>query len=159
MSDYGIRLREKQKLRRMYGVLERQFRTYFSQAESAPGVTGDNLLGLLERRLDNVIFRMGLAASRPHARQMVSHRLVRLNGRPVNIASIIVSPGDEVELKERTRKSSLVQEILEDSASREVPAWLERLPMGWSGRVASLPTRDQIDTDVQEQLIVEFYSR
>jgi len=159
MSDYGIRLREKQKLRRTYGVLERQFRTYFQRAEGMPGVTGGNLLGLLECRLDNVIFRLGIAASRPHARQLVTHRHVRVNGRPANVPSILLSPGDRIELKSKSRTSPFVLEIIQSGSRRDLPGWIERAPDGFSGRVLGTPTRDQIDTDVQEQLIVEYYSR
>jgi len=159
LSDYGVRLREKQKLRRMYGVLERQFRLYFERAERLQGVTGENLLSLLERRLDNVVYRLGLGASRSHARQLVTHRLVRVNGRPVNVPSMLLGPGDTIEVKERGRKSPFLQSLVEGGGRREVPAWIERSPDGWSGRVLSIPTRDQIDTDVQEQLIVEYYSR
>lgn len=159
MSDYAVRLREKQKLRRMYGVLEKQFRLYFGRAERMEGITGDNLLCLLERRLDNVVFRLGMAASRPHARQLVTHRHLRVNGRPVNKPSILLSPGDTVEVRERSRKSPVLRELLEGGARREVPGWVERVADGWSGSVHAVPLREQIDTDIQEQLIVEYYSR
>lgn len=159
LSEYGMQLREKQKARRIYGVLERQFRNYFERAERQPGVTGENLLRLLERRLDNVVYRLGLATSRQEARQLVLHGHFRLNGRKVNIPSLLVRVGDEIEVREKSRESSRIKELMERAADRTPPAWLEYDANQARGRVVAFPTRDQIDIPVKEQMIVELYSR
>lgn len=159
MSPYGTQLREKQKLKRMYGLLERQFSNYFDKAAKHKGVTGDELLIVLERRIDNVLYRLGIAASRRQARQLISHRHFLLNGRRVNIPSILVKPNDVITVYEGSKKINLIQEALQSAAQKNVPAWLELDPSTLTGRVNALPTREQIDTQIQEQLIVEFYSR
>jgi small subunit ribosomal protein S4 len=159
LSDYGVQLREKQKMRRIYGVRERQFRIYVKEAIRRPGVTGENLLQLLEMRLDNVVYRLGLAASRAQARQFVSHGHIRVNGKRVNIASYQVRPGDVVEVDESARKIPPIVAAVEAAGGRALPAWLEFDANEMRGRVISAPLRDEIDTDVQESLIVEFYSR
>jgi small subunit ribosomal protein S4 len=158
-SEYGVQLREKQKLRRFYGVLEAQFRNYFASASRMKGATGENLLLLLERRLDNVLYRMGLAASRAQARQWIRHRHVLVGGRPVTIPSFLVRQGAVVELKEKSRTSSAVQRALAVTESHQVPAWLRVDRAGCRGEVAGLPTRDDIDLSINEQLVVELYSR
>ncbi|MGI9953035.1 30S ribosomal protein S4 [Moorellaceae bacterium AZ2] len=159
ISEYGIRLREKQKARRIYGVLERQFRGYFERAEREKGITGENLLRLLERRLDNVVYRLGFAASRSEARQLVRHGHFRVNGRKVNIPSYLVRPGDEIEVREKSKESVKFKEIAAQAAHRTPPAWLESDAANLKGRVLALPTRDQIDVPIQEHLIVELYSK
>lgn len=158
-SEYGIQLREKQKARRIYGLLERQFRTYFEKAERMKGITGENLLSLLERRMDNVVYRLGLAQSRNQARQMVRHGHFLLNGHKANIPSIILRAGDVITLRERSKESALLLENLEAAKHKTPPAWLEMDLNELKGRVLSLPTRDQIDVTIQEHLIVELYSR
>ncbi len=160
MTEYGVQLREKQKLRRIYRVLENTFRNYLQEALRRPGVTGENLLQLLELRLDNVIFRLGLASSRAQARQMVTHRHFTVNGQRVNIPSFIVKPGDVIGVHESMNKSGAIKEARERIHSRRgLPVWLDLNPQTLIGRVMAVPTRDQIDTDVREQLIIEFYSR
>jgi len=158
-SEYGIQLREKQKARRIYGLLERQFRTYFEKAERMKGITGENLLSLLERRMDNVVYRLGLAQSRNQARQMGRHGHFLLNGHKANIPSIILRAGDVITLRERSKESALLLENLEAAKHKTPPAWLEMDLNELKGRVLSLPTRDQIDVTIQEHLIVELYSR
>lgn len=158
-SEYGLQLREKQKARRIYGVLERQFRNYFEKADRMPGITGENLLCLLERRLDNVVYRLGFASSRSQARQMVRHGHFLLNGQKANIPSILVRPGDEITVRERSRESVLIKANMEAARHRTPPAWLELNLDELKGRVVSLPTREQIDVPVKEQLIVELYSK
>jgi small subunit ribosomal protein S4 len=158
-SEYGIQLREKQKARRIYGLLERQFRNYFEKADRMKGITGENLLSLLERRLDNVIYRLGFAQSRSQARQIVRHGHFQLNGHKANIPSIILRPGDVVSLKEKSKESVLLKEILEAAKHKTPPAWLEMDLNELKGRVLSMPTREQIDITIQEHLIVELYSR
>jgi len=157
-SDYLVQLREKQKLRSMYGVLERQFRRYYEEAARRPGITGENLLRLLEQRLDNVVWRSGLAATRPQARQLVNHGHFRVNGRKVDIASYQVRPGDVVTIKDRSRDSIVIQHAV-DTQGREAPAWLEVDLGERKVAVKDQPRRDQIDTDINEQLIVELYSK
>lgn len=159
VTEYGLQLRAKQKARRIYGILEKQFRNYFVEANRQQGVTGDNLLRLLERRLDNVVYRLGLAASRNEARQLVTHGHFEVNGRKVNIPSFLVKVGDELEVREGSRKSALVKEIVERAAEKTPPAWLEYDAEQAKGRVIALPTREQIDVPVEEHLIVELYSR
>ncbi|HZV49385.1 MAG TPA: 30S ribosomal protein S4 [Candidatus Dormibacteraeota bacterium] len=156
-SDYGLQLRAKQKARRTYGLLEKQFRNYFEMAEREPGVTGLNLLRHLELRLDNVVYRLGLAASRKQARQLVSHRHFTVNGRTVNIPSFQVKPGDEIRTREPA--SPVISVALESSRVRTVPSWLALNEAERSGRVLALPERDEMESGVEEQLIVEFYSR
>lgn len=158
LSEYGVQLREKQKARRTYGVMEGQFARYFSKAEKKKGVTGELLLQMLERRLDNVIYRMGLASSRAEARQLVRHNHFQVNGRRVNIPSFSVKPGDVIEVREVSRQRPRFKSMAA-SPSRLVPAWLEVDMERLSGTVLRLPTREEIDAPVQEQLIVEFYSR
>ncbi len=158
-SDYGIRLREKQKVKRIYGVSEKQFKKYFDRADRMKGQTGHNLLQLLERRLDNVVYRLGFASSRAQARQMVVHGMFKVNGRTVDIPSYLVKPGEVIELKEKYRQNSLVQENLEAVVRRGVPQWLELDADNFRGTVKALPTREDITMPIQEQLIVEFYSR
>lgn len=159
VSEYGIQLREKQKARRIYGVLEKQFRNYFAHADRMPGITGENLLALLERRLDNVIFRLGFANSRNQARQMVRHGHFRLNGHKANIPSMLVKAGDVISTRERSKQSPLLLENLEAAKHKTPPAWLELNLEEMQGRIISLPSREHIDIPIQETLIVELYSR
>jgi small subunit ribosomal protein S4 len=158
-SDFGMQLREKQKARRLYGVFERQFRRYFREAVRQKGLTGINLLILLERRLDNVIYRLGLASSRAQARQLISHGHFEINGRKTNIPSFLVSPGDVIVVREKSKKSTLFKEIAQDIDSSRVPDWLKLDEKNLSGEVDTDPTREHIDVTLNEQLIVEFYSR
>ncbi|MGB7861443.1 MAG: 30S ribosomal protein S4 [Acidimicrobiia bacterium] len=157
-SDYLIQLREKQKLRTMYGVLEKQFRNYYKEAAKRGGITGDALLQLLEQRLDNVVWRSGLAATRPQARQMVNHGHFLVNGRKVDIPSFQVKPGDEVTVKERSQDLIMIQHAV-DTQDRLVSDWLTVDPDARKITVNAHPRRDQIDTDINEQLIVELYSK
>jgi small subunit ribosomal protein S4 len=159
ISEYGLQLREKQKLRRIYGVLERQFSGYFTLAESKKGITGENLLQILESRLDNVVYRLGFAASRKEARQLVRHGHFLVNGKKVNIPSLLVKVGDVVSIKESSIDSVKIKGILEGAASHNAPEWLEVDLNKQSGKVKSLPVREQIDIPVEEHLIVELYSR
>lgn len=158
-TEYGIHLREKQKLRRIYGVLERQFERYYREAARRKGVTGENLLILLESRLDNIVYRLGFAPSRAAARQLVMHGHFTVNGRKVDIPSAQVRPGDVIEVREKSRQIPMIKESVEAATSRGLPAWLELDAEAMRGTVKSLPTRDQIDVQVQEHLIVEHYSR
>lgn len=159
LSDYAVQLREKQKMRRIYGVRERQFRRYVREAIRRPGVTGENLLQLLEMRLDNVVYRLGFASSRAQARQFVSHGHILVNGKKVNIPSYQVRPGDTVEVAEKARNIPPIVAAVEAAGGRALPSWLELDVNEMRGKVLAVPTRDEIDTDVQESLIVEFYSR
>lgn len=159
MSDYAIQLREKQKVRRMYGILEDQFRKYFHQADMMKGVTGANLLILLERRLDNVIYRMGFANSRDQARQLVRHGVFQLNGRKANIPSLSCRPGDVLTVREKSRKIPVIMEAQEVMARRPQPGWLEVDGANFKGTVKGLPTREDIQFPINEQLIVELYSK
>ena len=159
VSEYALQLREKQKVRRMYGVLENQFHGYFVSADMAKGVTGANLLAILERRLDNVIYRMGFANSRSQARQMVRHGIFTLNGHKVNIPSLQVRVGDTIEVPETNRKIPVLAEAQEVIARRGCPAWLEADGAAFKGTVKALPQRDDIQFPVNEQLIVELYSK
>ncbi len=154
-----MHLREKQKLRRIYGVLERQFRRYYEEAARKKGVTGENLLALLETRLDNVVYRLGFAPSRPAARQLVMHGHFAVNGHKVDIPSYHVKPGDVISVRERSRTLDLIKASVEAAQSRGVPSWLELNAEALSGTVKHLPTRAEIDVQVQEHLIVEHYSR
>jgi small subunit ribosomal protein S4 len=156
-SDYGLQLRAKQKARRTYGLLEKQFRNYFDMAQREPGVTGLNLLRHLELRLDNVIYRLGLGASRKQARQLVSHRHFEVNGRAVNVASYRLKPGDMIRV--RGTDNDAIAAALEGSKVRSVPSWLTFNEDELSGRVLALPERGEMEMGVEEQLIVEFYSR
>ncbi|MBC7104600.1 MAG: 30S ribosomal protein S4, partial [Firmicutes bacterium] len=158
-TEYGLQLREKQKAKRIYGVLEAQFRNYFERAERQAGITGENLLRFLERRLDNVVYRAGLAASRSEARQLVRHGHFTVNGRKVDIPSYLVRPGDVVAVRERSRNSARIKELVERAADQRPPAWLSYDAERAEIRVLALPARDQIDVPVQEHLIVELYSR
>lgn len=158
-SDYGIQLREKQKVKRMYGLMERQFRSYFRKAEKEKGITGTNLLILLERRLDNVVYRMGFANSRSQARQLVRHKHFLVNGRPVDIPSYLVRVGDVVEIKEKSRNAIPIVEAMEAVARRGVPQWLEVEKENFKGTVKSFPSREDLTMPIQEQLIVELYSK
>jgi small subunit ribosomal protein S4 len=159
LAGYGVQLREKQKVKRIYGVLEDQFRLYFEQAERTRGITGETLLQLLERRLDNVAYRTGFATSRPQARQLVRHGHFTVNGRKVNIPSFSVKPGDVVAIRETSRKSPSILHALEEVKGRGVPEWLQVDPAAFSAKINSVPTREQINLPVQEQLIVELYSK
>jgi small subunit ribosomal protein S4 len=158
-SEYSIQLREKQKLRRIYGVLEGQFRRYFQMADRAKGVTGETLLQLLERRLDNMVYRMGFSTSRSEARQLVRHGHFTVNGRKVNIPSYLVKPGDVVGVRESSRQVGRIQEALELAQRRGVPDWLEVTAEQWSGRVKALPTRSDLTMPINEKLVVELYSK
>ncbi len=159
ISEYGIQLREKQKARRIYGLLERQFRNYFEKAERQKGITGENLLVLLERRLDNVVYRLGFASSRTQARQLVRHGHFAVNGRRVDIPSFLVKAGDVVTVAEASKETPIIKEMAEGLATKTVPAWLELNAAGMSGKVQRYPTREEIDVPVQEHFIVELYSR
>jgi small subunit ribosomal protein S4 len=159
-SEYSIQLREKQKIRRLYGVLERQFRGYFERAERMKGITGDNLLQLLERRLDNVVQRMGFAGSKKEARQLVRHGHLLVNGRKINIPSYLLKAGDVVELREKSRGIGQVQQTLAAVEKRGFPSWLEIDKAQFRGKVLSLPARDECTLPtVKEQLVVELYSK
>lgn len=158
-SDYGVQLREKQKARRIYGLLEKQFHNYFEKADRMKGKTGDNLLILLERRLDNVVFKLGFAVTRRESRQLVRHGHFLVAGRRVNIPSYLVRPGDVVEIRERSRKILSVNEALDAVARKGIPVWLELERENFRGSVKALPSRADITEPIQEQLIVELYSK
>ena len=158
-SEYSVQLREKQKLRRMYGVLEGQFRRYFEMADRAKGVTGETLLQLLERRLDNIVYRVGFATSRSEARQLVRHGHFRVNGRKVNVPSYLVRAGDTVSVRERSQKVTRIQGALELAQRRGVPDWLEVTPESFAGRVKALPVRSDLTMPINEKLVVELYSK
>jgi small subunit ribosomal protein S4 len=159
VSDYGLQLRAKQKARRVYGVMERQFRRYFREAERRRGLTGVNLLILLESRLDNVVYRLGFASSRAQARQWVRHGHFEVNGRKVNIPSYLVEPGDVVAVRDGSRRKTFAKEMAQDLEHRAVPDWLTRDEEAMTGRVLSMPGREHLDVTLDEQLIVEYYSR
>ena len=159
MSEYGLQLREKQKAKFIYGVLEKPFRNYYAKAEKLAGQTGENLMILLESRLDNVIFRMGMARTRREARQVVGHRHVTVNGKIVNIPSYLVSAGDVIQIKESMRTAQRYKDIVEGTNGRMVPAWLEMDAEKLSATIKSLPHREDIDVPVNELLIVELYSK
>ena len=158
-SEYGLQLREKQKVRRIYGVLENQFSTYFDKAERMKGVTGENLLMLLESRFDNVVYRLGFASSRVDARQLVRHGHFTLNGKKANIPSIQLKVGDVVAISEKSLNSPKLKALAESAGTRIVPAWLELNKESFSGKVIAAPSRADIDAEIDEQLIVELYSR
>ena len=159
MSEYGLQLREKQKAKFIYGVLEKPFHNYYEKADRQPGMTGPNLMILLERRLDNVIFRMGFARTRKEARQIVDHKHVMVNGKKVNIPSYLIKAGDVIELTEKAKESVKYKAILEVTAGRLVPEWLDVDQENLKGTIKELPARDMIDVPVDEMLIVELYSK
>lgn len=159
LSDYGTQLREKQKVKRMYGVLEKQFRLYFQEADRLRGITGDNLLVLLERRLDNMVYRLGFAGSRRQGRQLVRHNHILVNGRRVNIPSYLVKVGDLIEIREKSRKVPAINEALEAVQRLGAPSWLEINKDAYQGKIIGLPERKDITIPIEEQLIVELYSR
>ena len=159
MSEYGLQLREKQKAKFIYGVLEKPFRNYYAKAKQMEGMTGENLMRILESRLDNVIFRMGLARTRKEARQIVDHKHVLVNGKQVNIPSYLVKAGDTIEIKENKKGSQRYKEILEVTAGNMVPEWLDVDSENLKGTVKELPNREAIDVPVDEMLIVELYSK
>ncbi len=158
-SDYGVQLREKQKLKRMYGLLEKQFRGYFEKADRKKGITGTNLLLQLEQRLDNMVYRLGFANSRSEARQLVRHNHFLVNGRKVNIPSYLVNIGDAIEITENSKKNNKIIDAMETVARRGVPQWLELEAENFRGRVKMLPTREELTMPIQEQLVVELYSK
>jgi small subunit ribosomal protein S4 len=159
MGDFGIQLREKQKVRRVYGVLERQFHNYFVQAENTEGITGENLLRRLETRMDNVVYRLGFASSRAQARQLVTHGHFAVNGVPTNVASYELKPGDRVEVRESRRSREAFKVTRETLRSHQAPEWLGLDAANLSGNIVTLPRRDQMPLDLSEQLVVEYYSR
>mgnify|MGYP000038965462 FL=1 len=159
VSEYGLQLREKQKAKFIYGVLEKPFRNYFEKAEKMSGQTGENLMVILESRLDNVIFRLGFARTRKEARQIVDHKHVLVNGKAVNIPSYLVKAGDTIEIKEKNKSSQRYKDVLDATAGRVVPEWLEADSENLKGAVKNLPTREMIDVPVDEMLIVELYSK
>lgn len=159
LTDYGDQLREKQKMKRIYGVLEKQFKNYFLRAAQQKGVTGENLLLFLERRLDNMVYRLGFAASRNEARQLVRNRHFLVNEKHVNIPSYLVKPGDVIKLSEKSQKIEKIKESLEVASRRGIPRWLELHLESFTGKVLSLPTREEITMPIKEQLVVELYSR
>ena len=158
VSEYGTQLREKQKLRRMYGMMESQFSKYFVIADKQKGITGENLLSLLEYRFDNVIYRLGFATSRPQARQLVRHGHFSVNGKTVTIPSYIVSSGDEISVRQKSREMNLFKDIA-SAGVHATPGWLQTDLATLTGKVLSVPTREQIDVNVQEHMIVEYYSK
>ena len=159
MSEYGLQLREKQKAKFIYGMLEKPFRTYYEKADMMKGQTGENLMVLLERRLDNVIFRLGFARTRREARQVVGHKHVLVNGKCVNIPSYQIKAGDVIEIREKSKSLQRYKDIVEVTGGRLVPEWLDQDIDGLKGTVKSLPTREMIDVPVDEMLIVELYSK
>ena len=159
MSEYGLQLREKQKAKFIYGVLEKPFRNYYTKAERMNGMTGENLMILLERRLDNVVFRMGFGRTRRETRQMVDHKNILVNGKCVNIPSYLVKAGDVIEVKEKCKSSQRYKDALEVTAGRLVPAWLDVDQENLHGTVKEMPSREEIDVPVNEMLIVELYSK
>ena len=159
MSEYGLQLREKQKAKFIYGVLEKPFRNYYAKAKQMEGMTGENLMRILESRLDNVIFRMGLARTRKEARQIVDHKHVLVNGKQVNIPSYLVKAGDTIEIKENKKGSQRYKDILEATGSNMVPEWLDVDAENLKGSVKELPAREAIDVPVDEMLILELYSK
>jgi small subunit ribosomal protein S4 len=159
LSEYGMQLKEKQKVKFIYGVLEKQFRNYYKKADNMTGITGENLLQLLELRLDNVVYRLGLGRTRKEARQIVRHNLVTLNGKKVNIPSLQVKVGDVIEVKESKKDIQRFKDVLEVTGSRIVPEWLSADQESLKGSVNALPKREQLDLPVNETLIVELYSK
>ena len=159
VSEYGLQLREKQKAKFIYGVLEKPFRNYYNKADRMKGMTGENLMVMPERRLDNVVFRMGLARTRREARQVVGHKHIMVNGKKVNIPSYLIKAGDVIELTEKARSMQRYKEIVEVTGGRLVPDWMEVDLEGLKGTIKNLPTREMIDVPVNEMLIVELYSK
>jgi small subunit ribosomal protein S4 len=159
LSDYGTQLREKQKVRRIYGILEKQFRKYYHEASRKKGSTGINLLLRLESRLDNVVYRMGFAATRAEARQLVSHKGIAVNDRPCNIPSFMVSPGDKIEVREKTKKQLRIQNALELSKQRMDATWIDVDETNLTGYFSAQPERSELSSEINEQLIVELYSK
>ena len=159
LTEYGLQLREKQKAKFIYGVLEKPFHNYYEKADKMPGMTGDNLMVLLERRLDNVIFRLGFARTRREARQIVDHKHVLVNGKCVNIPSYLIKAGDVIEIKEKCKTSQRYKDILEVTGARLVPEWLDVDQENLKGSVKEMPARESIDVPVDEMLIVELYSK
>ena len=159
LSDYGLQLREKQKVRRIYGVLEKQFRNYYKEAARLKGNTGENLLQLLEQRLDNVVYRMGFASTRAEARQLVSHKAILVNGRVVNIPSYVITPEDTVVIREKSKTQARIIAALELAEQREKPTWVEVDGKKLEGSFKRLPERSDLSADINEQLIVELYSK
>ena len=158
-SEYGMQLNEKQKVKFIYGVLEKQFRLYYERAEKMPGITGENLLAILEQRLDNVVFRLGFATTRREARQLVNHGHVTVNGRKVNIPSFQVKPGMVISLTEKGKSMQKVKENIEDNAFRPAPKWIEYDKNNMTAKIVAVPARDDIDMPIEEHLIVELYSK
>ena len=158
-SEYGMQLNEKQKVKFIYGVLEKQFRLYYERAEKMPGITGENLLAILEQRLDNVVFRLGFAMTRREARQLVNHGHVTVNGRKVNIPSFQVKPGMVISLTEKGKSMQKVKENIEDNAFRPAPKWIEYDKHNMTAKIVAVPARDDIDMPIEEHLIVELYSK
>jgi len=159
VSDYGLQLREKQKLRRIYGVLERQFRNYYQEASRLKGSTGENLLQLLEARLDNVVYRMGFGSTRAEARQLVSHKAIMVNGKLVNVASYTVSPSDVVSVREKSRKQARIAESMSLAEQVGFPDWIDVNHSAFEGTFKALPLRSELPPDINEQLVVELYSK
>ena len=159
MSEYSLQLREKQKAKFIYGVLEKPFRNYYEKADRMKGMTGENLMVILERRLDSVIFRMGFARTRREARQIVGHKHVLVNGKQINVPSYLIKAGDVIEIREKSKSLQRYKDIVEVTAGRLVPEWMESDIEGLKGTVKALPTREQIDVPVDEMLIVELYSK
>ena len=159
MSEYGLQLREKQKAKRAYGVLENQFHRYFEEADRQKGITGENLLVLLERRLDNVVYRAGFGASRPMARQLVLHGHIRVNGKKVNIPSFLVKAGDVIAVSEKSASNAFFKKLKEDDAFVAAPKWLDRDKNTLTGKVVAMPTKADIDFEIAVHLIVELYSK
>lgn len=158
-SDYRLQLREKQKARRIYGVFERQFRRYLREAERRKGLTGENLLVILESRLDNVVYRLGFADSRAQARQLVLHGHFNVNGRKTNVPSLLVKPGDVIAVRDRSKRNAYFEQLPGGLGDKAVPAWISLDIESLSGRILELPSRDELDVSLNEQLVVEFYSR
>ncbi len=159
LSEFGLQLREKQKVKRIYGVLEKQFRNYYKKASSQKGATGENLLKLLEQRLDNVVYRMGFGSTRAEARQLVGHKAIVVNGQTVNIASFTCKPGDVVTLREKAKKQQRIKDALELSKQREVSEWISTDEKSMEGTFKSIPERADLPSEIQENLIVELYSK
>ena len=158
-SEYGMQLNEKQKVKFIYGVLEKQFRLYYERAEKMPGITGENLLAILEQRLDNVVFRLGFGMTRREARQLVNHGHVTVNGRKVNIPSFQVKPGMVISLTEKGKSMQKIKENIEDNAFRAAPKWIEYDKNNMTAKIVAVPARDDIDMPIEEHLIVELYSK
>ena len=158
-KEYGLQLREKQKAKRYYGILEKQFKTYFVKADKKPGQTGENLLTTIERRLDNVVYRMGMAESRREARQLVIHGHFRVNGKKVDIPSVILKKGDVITLREASRKSEKIKMLIENISARQVPAWIDMDKENIQATISELPTRADVDFPIEEHLIIELYSK